>query len=104
MIEIECAPETSIAFWQTLGFTTVANLRGNGGGVYGFKILPRSFEVLAGAQKIAFEVSFYAEKRGATCCRCGAIAALGLYWMMVPSSCLNALSALSLTPSIIQTV
>ena len=60
VIEIDCAPDTSIPFWQKMGFTVVYGRAGNGGGVYAFKVLERQFKLAADAQT-SFGISFYSE-------------------------------------------
>jgi hypothetical protein len=62
VLEGECAPETSVPFWEKLGFKANRNRRGPGGGIYAHKILERRFPLSDGA-RLPFEVGFYPPAR-----------------------------------------
>jgi hypothetical protein len=62
VIQIGCAPETSVPFWEKMGFTVVFG-RENAAGIYAYRILPRTFEISSDLA-IKFEISFYAPSRG----------------------------------------
>jgi len=62
VMEIECAPATSIPFWQKMGFTVVDARVGNGGGAYAFRELERRFKLTTDA-RTSFSISFYPESR-----------------------------------------
>lgn len=60
VIEIDCAPETSVSFWTKMGFTPVRSRRGNGGGVYAYREIPRPL-ALGRGERVPFAVRFYEE-------------------------------------------
>lgn len=55
VIDIECAPWTSIRFWQRMGFTPFGNHRA-------YMVLPRVFDLPAGAPEVSVKISFYPEQ------------------------------------------
>ncbi|MCJ2031270.1 GNAT family N-acetyltransferase [Methylobacterium sp. J-043] len=61
VIEIDCAPETSVSFWAKMGFTVVRSRRGMGGGVYAYREIPRPL-VLGQGTRVSFAVRFYDEE------------------------------------------
>lgn len=61
VVEIEIAPPTAEPFWKRMGFTSVPDRQGSGGGIYAYKILPRTFR-LAEGERVPFSVAFYSEE------------------------------------------
>lgn len=60
VVEIEIAPESAEPFWRRMGFTVVPDRRGNGGGIYAYRILPHVFS-LGDGERVPYAVSFYDE-------------------------------------------
>lgn len=60
VIEIDCAPETSVPFWTRMGFTPVPSRRGFGGGAYACREIPRPL-ALGRGERVPFAVRFYDE-------------------------------------------
>lgn len=61
VVEIEIAPEASVPFWEHMGFTSISNRQGYGGGVYAYKALLRTFS-FTGGPLVPFSVSFFTEE------------------------------------------
>ena len=61
VVEIEIAPPTAEPFWKHMGFTSIPDRQGSGGGIYAYKVLPRTFLLAEGA-RAPFSVAFYSEK------------------------------------------
>lgn len=62
VLEIDCVSETSVLFWEKMGFTASRNQIGIGGGVYAHRVLRRSLP-LADGPRAHFEIGFYPEER-----------------------------------------
>ena len=58
VVEIEIAPPSALKFWESMGFTAVHGRRGNGSGIYAYKIMPRPLGVPNGHQA-SYAVEFY---------------------------------------------
>jgi GNAT superfamily N-acetyltransferase len=59
LLSIQCAPETSIPFWQRMGFTTYEEA----GATYGYRILDKTLPLPAGARLVDVTIRFFAEER-----------------------------------------
>ncbi|MBM3096062.1 GNAT family N-acetyltransferase [Ensifer sp. T173] len=62
VVHIECAPPTSIPFWQTMGFTMLADPDGNRRNTRAYKTLPRKLIAPKG-QPLSFSIRLYPEQR-----------------------------------------
>ena len=60
VMEIDCAPETSVPFWTRMGFTPVPSRRGYGGGIYAYREIQRRFPLGRG-RRVPFAIRFYEE-------------------------------------------
>lgn len=60
VIEIEIAPLAAQPFWERMGFTVVPDRRGNGDGIYAYRVLPRVYS-LSNGERVSFSVEFYSE-------------------------------------------
>lgn len=60
VIQITCAPTTSIPFWTQMGFTPVPSRREGGTGVYAYREIHRP-QTLARGRRIPFAIRFYEE-------------------------------------------
>jgi hypothetical protein len=58
VFEGECAPVSSVPFWEKLGLTVVRSRIGPGGGLYAYKILERKIALGAGP-RVPYEIAFY---------------------------------------------
>jgi GNAT superfamily N-acetyltransferase len=63
VIEIDCAPSTSVPFWRRMGFTPHLSRLGYGGGIYAHKELPWNFEQGTN-RRMPVEINFYPENKG----------------------------------------
>lgn len=61
VIEIEIAPREAEPFWKAMGFTPVSDRRGPGGGVFAYRVLPRTFDLSAG-ERVAYSIEFFTER------------------------------------------
>ncbi|KQY66909.1 hypothetical protein ASD52_09695 [Ensifer sp. Root142] len=62
VVRIECAPHTSIPFWQTMGFTMLVDPDGVQRSAYAYKKLTRKFDMPSG-EPISFAIRLYPEQR-----------------------------------------
>ncbi|MDE3783411.1 GNAT family N-acetyltransferase [Sinorhizobium meliloti] len=62
VVHIECAPSTSIPFWQTMGFTMLAGPDGNRRNTRAYKTLPRKLVTPKG-QPLPYSIKLYPEQR-----------------------------------------
>ncbi|OAE49185.1 GNAT family N-acetyltransferase [Agrobacterium tumefaciens] len=62
VVHIECAPSTSIPFWQTMGFIVLADPDGNRRSTRAYKTLPRKL-VMPKGQPLPFSIKLFAEQR-----------------------------------------
>jgi GNAT superfamily N-acetyltransferase len=62
VFEGECAPASSVPFWEKLGLTVVRSRTGPGGGLYAYKILERKIGLGAGP-RVPYEIAFYPPER-----------------------------------------
>jgi GNAT superfamily N-acetyltransferase len=60
VVEIDIAPETAAPFWKQMGFSSVSARRGNGSGIYAYKVLPRIFRLTDG-KHVPYSVEFFSE-------------------------------------------
>lgn len=60
VLEIEIAPHSAEPFWKRMGFIVVPGRRGNGGGIYAYRVLPRNY-VLRNGERVPFFIQFYTE-------------------------------------------
>ncbi|TXC72118.1 GNAT family N-acetyltransferase [Sphingomonas ginsenosidivorax] len=58
VVEIEIAPSAAEPFWRRMGFTTIPERTGSGGGMYAYRILPRSFH-LSNGERVRFTIEFF---------------------------------------------
>ena len=63
VIEIDCAPSTSVPFWRRMGFTPHLSRLGYGGGIYAHKELPWDFEQGTN-RRMPVEINFYPANKG----------------------------------------
>lgn len=62
VLEIACAPITSVPFWSRMGFTPHPSRSGRGGGVYAHLVLERSLEPILG-RDVLVEIDLFPESR-----------------------------------------
>jgi GNAT superfamily N-acetyltransferase len=55
-IAVECAPETSVSFWQMMGFTPI---RTDNGQQFAYRLLHKRFTLDADAELVDVQISFY---------------------------------------------
>ncbi|RWR13837.1 GNAT family N-acetyltransferase [Paenirhodobacter populi] len=58
VVKIEIAPRSALPFWEAMGFTAVHGRRGNGGGIYAYKVMPRPLSGPDG-QELSYVVEFF---------------------------------------------
>lgn len=60
VVEIACAPESSVPFWQQMGFTPHPTREGYGGGVYAYQAI-ESCRPLGGGPRVPYVVRYFPE-------------------------------------------
>ncbi|MFD1696791.1 GNAT family N-acetyltransferase [Roseibium aestuarii] len=60
VLEIGVALSTAEPFWERMGFTIKPDRRGPGGGIFAFRILPRTFP-LGDGERVPYAVEFFTE-------------------------------------------
>jgi GNAT superfamily N-acetyltransferase len=59
LLSIQCAPDTSIPFWQHMGFTTYEKA----GATFGYRILEKALPLPTDARPVDVTIRFFAEER-----------------------------------------